>query len=54
MSEGLREDPVVVRQTRRWTWVGTFMLLLLVVAFPVYKAVEFLAAPTHYRRRTPP
>ena len=40
MSEDLREDPVVVRHTRRWMWVGTFMLLLLVVAFPVYKAVE--------------
>jgi mono/diheme cytochrome c family protein len=40
MSEGLREDPVVVRQSRRWKQVGTLMLLLLVVAFPVYKAVE--------------
>ncbi len=40
MSETLREDPVVVRQSQRWKWVGTLMILLLVVAFPVYKAVE--------------
>jgi len=40
MTEGLRDDPVVVRQSLRWRWVGTFMILLLVVAFPVYKAVE--------------
>ena len=40
MSDDLREDPVVVRQSLRWKQVGTLMLLLLVVAFPVYKAVE--------------
>ena len=40
MTETLREDPALVRRSRRWTWVGTFMLLLLVVAFPLYKAVE--------------
>jgi mono/diheme cytochrome c family protein len=40
MTEALREDPVDVRRTRRWTWVGTFMLLFRVVAFPAYKAVE--------------
>jgi mono/diheme cytochrome c family protein len=40
MTEALREDPVDVRRTRRWTWVGTFMILFLVVAFPAYKAVE--------------
>ena len=40
MSEGLRDDPVVVRQSLRWKRVGTLMLALLVVAFPVYKAVE--------------
>lgn len=40
MSETLREDPVVIRQSQRWKWVGTVMILLLVVAFPVYKAVD--------------
>jgi len=40
MTESLREDPVVVRQSLRWKRVGTLMLVLLVVAFPVYKAVE--------------
>jgi mono/diheme cytochrome c family protein len=40
MTEGLRDDPVVVRQSLRWKRVGTLMLALLVVAFPVYKAVE--------------
>jgi len=40
MTESLRDDPVVVRQSLRWKRVGTLMLALLVVAFPVYKAVE--------------
>ena len=40
MSEPVRENPEVVRQSLRWKRVGTLMLLLLVIAFPVYKAVE--------------
>jgi mono/diheme cytochrome c family protein len=40
MTETLREDPDLIRGSQRWKWVGTVMLLLLVVAFPVYKAVE--------------
>lgn len=40
MTETLREDPVDIARSRRWRWAGTVMLLLLVVAFPVYKAVE--------------
>ena len=40
MTETLREDPDLIRGSQRWKWVGTVMLLLLVIAFPVFKAVE--------------
>lgn len=40
MSVDVREDPVVLRQTLRWKRVGALMLFLLVIAFPLYKAVE--------------
>jgi mono/diheme cytochrome c family protein len=40
VSESLHEDPVLVRQTVHWKRVGALVLAMLVVAFPVYKAVE--------------
>lgn len=40
MSETVREDPAVVRRSLRWKRAGTFVLFLLVIAFPLYKAVE--------------
>ena len=40
MSEPVREDPVVVRQSLRWRRAGTFVLFILVISFPLYKAVE--------------
>ncbi len=40
MSEPVREDPALVRQSRRWQRAGVFVLFLLVIAFPLYKAVE--------------
>lgn len=40
MSETMHEDRGLVRSTIRWQRVGALMLLLLVIAFPAYKAVE--------------
>ena len=40
MSETVRDDRKLVRSTIRWQRVGALMLLLLVIAFPLYKAVE--------------
>ena len=40
MSEPVREDPAVVRQSLRWKRAGAFVLFLLVISFPLYKAVE--------------
>ena len=40
MSEPVREDPVVVRQSLRWQRAGAVVLFVLVIAFPLYKAVE--------------
>lgn len=35
-----RDDPALRRSLRRWEWVGLVVFLLLVVAFPVYRAVD--------------
>lgn len=40
MSEPVREDPIVVRQSLRWRRAGAFVLFILVISFPIYKAVE--------------
>jgi mono/diheme cytochrome c family protein len=40
MSEELHEDPVLVRQSLRWQRAGAVVLFVLVIAFPLYKAVE--------------
>lgn len=40
MNERLREEPAVVRSTRRWQAWGIFVFFLLVIAFPLYKVVE--------------
>ena len=40
MTESMRDDPAVVRETLKWKRTGAFVLFLLVVSFPVYKAVE--------------
>jgi len=36
----MREDADVVRRSLRWKRAGTFVLFLLVISFPLYKAVE--------------
>jgi mono/diheme cytochrome c family protein len=40
MTETVHDDPQVSRSTRRWQAAGTFVLLLLVLAFPVYRATD--------------
>ncbi len=40
MTEPVREDPVVVRQSLRWKRAGAVVLFVLVISFPLYKAVE--------------
>jgi mono/diheme cytochrome c family protein len=40
MTEPMRDDPVVVTSTQRWQAMGVFVFMLLVLSFPVYKAVE--------------
>ena len=40
MNETLHDDPVVSRSTRRWQAIGTFLLILLVIAFPLYRATD--------------
>jgi mono/diheme cytochrome c family protein len=39
-SADLQDDPRDVRATRRWQTVGGFILLLLVLAFPLYRATD--------------
>ena len=39
-SDPIREDPALRSSLRRWQTVGSLFLLVLVVAFPLYKAVE--------------
>lgn len=40
MTETIRDDPELVRSTRRWQLVGGWLLLLLVLSFPAYKITE--------------
>lgn len=40
MSQTLRDDPEVSRSSRRWQAAGTFILILLVLAFPLYRATD--------------
>lgn len=40
MTESVRESPAAVRTTLRWQRTGSVVLLLLVLAFPLYKATE--------------
>jgi mono/diheme cytochrome c family protein len=40
MNNRVRDDPQVVRSTRRWQTAGAFILFLLVLAFPVYRATD--------------
>jgi cytochrome c oxidase cbb3-type subunit 2 len=40
MNDTLHDDPGVARSTRRWQTVGTFVLFLLVLAFPLYRATD--------------
>jgi mono/diheme cytochrome c family protein len=40
MSDRLRDDPAITRSTRRWQTTGTFVLFLLVLAFPLYRATD--------------
>lgn len=37
---GTREDPTLQRSVRRWQGAGAVLFLLLVVAFPLYQAVD--------------
>lgn len=36
----VRDDPILRRSLRRWEWAGLVLFLLLVVAFPAYRAVD--------------
>ena len=40
MTETIRDDPELVRSTRRWQLVGGWLLLVLVLSFPLYKLTE--------------
>ena len=40
MTDTLHDDPVLIRSSRRWQAAGTFILFLLVLAFPVYRATD--------------
>jgi len=40
MSGRIHDDPRVTRSTRRWQTVGAFLLFLLVLAFPLYRATD--------------
>jgi len=40
MTEKVRDDPALVRSTRRWQKTGTLLLMLLVIAFPLYRATD--------------
>ena len=40
MTETIRDDPVVVRSTRRWQRIGAWLLIVLVLSFPLYKLTE--------------
>jgi mono/diheme cytochrome c family protein len=40
VTETIRDDPELVRSTRRWQLVGGWLLLILVLSFPLYKLTE--------------
>jgi mono/diheme cytochrome c family protein len=40
MKVPVRDDPAIVRSSRRWQTVGAFLLFLLVLAFPLYRATD--------------
>jgi mono/diheme cytochrome c family protein len=40
MTDPLRDDPRTIRSSRRWQTVGVFILFLLVLAFPLYRATD--------------
>lgn len=40
MTEKLNDPPALERSTRRWQSVGVVVLLLLVLAFPIYRLTE--------------
>ena len=40
MSTPVRDDPQLIRSSRRWQTVGAFALFLLVLAFPLYRATD--------------
>jgi mono/diheme cytochrome c family protein len=40
MTDTLHDDPGVTRSSRRWQTAGTFILFLLVLAFPIYRATD--------------
>lgn len=40
MSEAIRDDPRLRRSLTRWQTAGVGVLLVLVIAFPLYRAVE--------------
>jgi len=40
VTDTLRDDPGITRSSRRWQTAGTFILFLLVLAFPIYRATD--------------
>ena len=40
MTETIRDDPPLVRSTRRWQQAGIWLMLVLVLSFPLYKLTE--------------
>ena len=40
MSKMQADDPIVARSTRRWQQAGVWLLLVLVLSFPMYKLTE--------------
>jgi mono/diheme cytochrome c family protein len=40
VTETIRDDPGLVRSTRRWQQAGVWLMLVLVLSFPLYKLTE--------------
>jgi mono/diheme cytochrome c family protein len=40
VTETIRDDPALVRSTRRWQQAGIWLMLVLVLSFPLYKLTE--------------
>ncbi len=40
MTETIRDDSALVRSTRRWQQAGIWLMLVLVLSFPLYKLTE--------------